>query len=1230
MRTRRIERGLRAALVAALLAGCGGAGPRSAASAPRPIDALRARAAAHPRDPAAARALAAGELLEDGGEPARARPAIDRALALRPRDPVLLFLSALEHEQHGRIPEAFAAELAAIDAARGSDDPLAPPIAEVLIGFAGGRESDAPEWRTRLEPVLRRVVDEPGRLGMAARLAAASKLRGLMRRRGEGEAADAVLGSVGCLPAVRVAGPFGPFPMLAFDRPLPAEGRGPLAERYEVGPVLGEQPSRTLESETCGFNLGGEERGPGAWVAEATVQAREAGEHVLYVSTPNAFRVSVDGERVAGLDRRTELGPNQHFVAVELSPGEHEIEVVLATRHPSPYLALGLGRPAAGHAPSAGAVIEAGDGWLDRLLAALVARRRGDPVGARELVRGFDGPQATATRLIALADVVSGDPHLPGDRKRDRVRQLLEQAAEADPGAWYAQYRAARFEQTPQAALEALRAVAARYEGVASLQLTLARELRERGDTAAAEAAVARALERVPTSCEAIGARIDALRARGRVARADARVGELLACNARSRARFRVLMRQRRWDAARAEVERLAPLLDEDVVRGLRRRIATATGDEEALAAFRAEVAAEHDRAVSDQFPMHHVDSLLAAGRRAEALEALGTAIEERPRRSGELRRIRRALTGEHELLRYRLDGREAIEAFEASGRSYEGASHVLVLDYMVVRVHEDGSSQSLVHQIYRVQSEEAIEQLGQLSLPGYVLTLRSIKPDGRVLEPDAIRGLDHVEMPSLAIGDYVEYELVRSAGPTFNGGYRSSGWVFRNFSYPFDLSRLVLVSPADLPVTVETRGPVPEPEERREGDLRVRTWTVEESRPLTGEPNAATSPERLPQLGLGVRASWDAWMDRVVDGLMDDAPRDPAIERLVREVVGERRGVEAIARRLYDWVLENVEAGGAQGNVPSQILARRGDQSLILEHLLELAGVDAAVVLGRSLGGRAPQALFRDDVYRTSLVMVRRPGAEPLFLSLGDRGIPFGYVPASLRGQRALVLEPDHPTVEVSDGLTSDLREVAMDVRVNARGGARVEVEERFHGAGAYHWRGQLEGIPEAELSQRFEAGYVAPMLPQSRLVSLEIEGMDVTDGPVVLRYVVEAPVVGRPSRGELVLAPFFRTGLSRAYAQLPERETTERVLGQHQRVRLTVRGPGVAPPRTGPDVALEGPGGARARVSARTEDGALVVEREVRVPPTLVTPDAYADFARFCRESDTLEAREIRIPLR
>ncbi|HEY8430755.1 MAG TPA: DUF3857 domain-containing protein, partial [Sandaracinaceae bacterium] len=818
-----------------VLAACGGATPSPRSGPTLPIEALRARAAASPDDPALARELAIAELLWDGGDPARARPAIDRALALVPNDPALFFLSALEHEQRGRLPEAFDAELRALEAARTSSSPLGPAIAEILVGYAAGRESDVPNQRARLLPVLERLVDEPGAAGLPARIAAGWSLARLLRRNGDAAAATRASARVGCIQRARVAGPFGPLPMLGFDRPGPAEARGPLADRYDLGPHRPGAPTRTLDTEACGFGLAdgldGELRGPGVWVFEARVNV-ERGRHVLFVQTPNPFRVRVDGERVGGVDRRRALAPELVFIPLELPAGEHEIEVVLASRHPNPFLAVALGRSEGSFDATRGAAAPEGDDRLARLVRVLLARRRGDPVGAREAMLAMGARQPTATLSIVEADVTLGDPFLPSEQRADRARRLLERAAAADPEAWYPRYRLALAEQGARERLERLREVAERFPRIASIQLELARSFEERGRAAEADALIARAREAVPTSCEALEAELGALSRRGRRQEADARVDELLACDARSRARFALFERQRRWDEARAEIDRLAGLVDAEAVRPLRMRLALALGDDAEARRLREEIAAEQGRSHDEHYPLARVDDLVAAGERQRALRALAESIAARPHRAGNLRRVRRALGGDDLLFRHRMDGPAAIRAFEASGRRYDDAGQVLVLDYMVVRLHEDASAEELVHQIYRVQSEEAIEQLGQLSLPGYVLNLRVIKPDGRFVEPDDIEGLDHVELPGLSVGDYVEYEFVRFRGATDHGGYRSTGWVFQNFSYPFDLSRLVVIAPPNLPLVIEPRGPVPEPVETRDGSLRVLTWTVERSRP--------------------------------------------------------------------------------------------------------------------------------------------------------------------------------------------------------------------------------------------------------------------------------------------------------------------------------------------------------------------------------------------------------------
>src|SRR5690606_3751431 len=128
----------------------------------------------------------------------------------------------------------------------------------------------------------------------------------------------------------------------------------------------------------------------------------------------------------------------------------------------------------------------------------------------------------------------------------------------------------------------------------------------------------------------------------------------------------------------------------------------------------------------------------------------------------------------------------------------------------------------------------------------------------------------------------------------------------------------------------------------------------------------------------------------------------------LVREILRglERAPLEQRMRRIHRWVLDHIEDGGGGAPVPMQVAARAGSRNRVLRYLYELAGMDARIVLARALGEREPGELHRDDVYPASMIMVRRPEGPPVFTSAAERGIPFGYVGASVRHMEAVVLE--------------------------------------------------------------------------------------------------------------------------------------------------------------------------------------------------------------------------------
>lgn len=1220
-------------VLAILLAiGCSRGGPSGGTTpegAPLPILTLRDRAAASPDDPALQSELARAELLWPGGESARVMPALERAITLSPNDPALFVMKGWVHEEHGELSEALDAFVRALELGRASEDPFGPLAAEHAIDLLGGLRGGTAGYDERVVPALERVLAEPGRLGHPSFRLAGARLIQHGLRRGDEALVDRVVERLGCLTSWRAVGPFGPLALSTFDERLSAEGAGALGERYDLGVGVGEDTTFEAESFGCGVSLvGGDVRGSGSTIAETFVDVSDGGPHALIVESGGSFKVSVDGTEVGAVDRRVALHPSHAHFTVQLAPGRHEIEIKLTSRDAARMSVFlePIGRLGASWDPLRTVTLPEPRHELDRALLTLTRLVRGDRLGARETFTPMAREDLPAFGLELWRRVVSNDPFMAPDRQRELTQRMLRRIAELDPDAAFAALEVAELEQGATERSEAIRRVAGRWPNVVGVQLTWASLLQGRDQLTEAEAVLERVRALVPDDCGPLSRLQRLYREQNRAAEANALTDEVMACDQSSRARYQLFFRQRRWEQARAELARLQPLVDEDDHRALELELALAMGDHVAEARVRAAI--EADEPPSAPRTLREVDLLLASGRRAEAIATLDRAMDEDPEIMAGLRHVRRDLTARDDLEPYRVRGDDVIRRYEESGIRHDDARQVLVFDYMVTRVYPDGSARHLVHQILKVQSEESVEELGQLSLGGQILTLHSIKPDGRRVEPEAIAGLDSIPMSELAIGDYVEYEYVYGTSPGLGGSFRSAGWSFDSHDQPFAFSQMVALVPADAEIVVEELGGTPAAAERREGALRVLTWTMENvpARPL--EPNAAPLPPFRPTLRFALKPSWPLHFAAIREALLDRDPRDPEAERFVRELVGERTDPEQIVAVLHRWVTENVDpAAGLVGYAPSMLAQKRGDRSRVLRYLLGIAGLDARLVVARRFASPEPSPIPSDELFSATMVEVVRSGASSIFVWADGKHASVGLIPPAVRGQEAVeVLGPGSATarrVEIPDpGPEADLHVVHVELSFEGEL-ATVRVQEVFEGLGAFVWRNELERVPAAEQRRIFAEAYVPRVLPGAEVSSVEVHGRDDYEAPFELRYVARVRGLGRVAGGQRLVPPLFPNVLARAYASLPARTTTQAVAGTA--LDVTVRVQGVqGEVAVLPDVRLDGDGARYERRTAREGD-AVVLTRRLRIAPMTVPAERYEDFARLVRRISEAETTEV-----
>lgn len=1199
------------------------------------IQSYRDRAEDHPDEPQAQTQLLAAELFVGGGDPTRVQAAQTRALALSPSNATTQLLSAINADTHGRLEEAFDAYLRAITLSSVSTDAGSQAIAAAALASVEDLVDVVPRGSARAAEALAPLMSHTAAMSPSVQFEIATVLMDNAFRGGRLADAHGFANAAGCLTEWRVAGPFGPRELLGFEQTFPAEATGPLANEYNLGPSRGTRATREVQARGCVVNLGG---GPlaagGSTIAEGHLHVDVAHRYTFRLETPNAVQLYVDGQRIASLDARSEPLARTTEHSVNLAAGDHEIKVKVVSRHPNPVMVVSATPTSMSEEAE---ILSSGVPEFDAFSNAVISLARGNIVAAREALRvQADRADATGATLVLRAAIALGDPLIPADVRRDDARRFYRAAHARDAEMWQPALQLARLESADGQVTEAiasLRVAVAHWPTNIVLAMSLAEMLYDKDWDADADRTVAQAHAALPDSCVPVRSMFDSARRRGRFGEAGRLADQIVECDARSYTRLSVLTDARNWDAARAELERLSayePRHTRTAALASTIEIARGRGDDALLIESLRALAVE--RPLAAELPLAMADLAFAQGQVDEARHILDQAIAREPTAMSDLRWVRRAISGVDDIAPFRKNGTQILADFIASNRTYR-EPQVLVFDYAATRVFEDGSTIELVHQIYKAQSEEAVDELGEFSPPegAQILTLRTIKADGRRMEPDQIAGKETISLPSVAIGDYVEHEYMVTSGPSegFPGGFIGNRFFFRSFEEPFDFSQQVVALPRSMTPVIDSRGPAPTAEERLEGDLRILTFTVHESRPLVPEPNTISPREFLPSVNVGVGATWPLFIDGMREQLCDKSVRDPAASRTVQTILGEHDGsLSEKARLIYTWVLNNIEASDDFfGSAPVMLAAHTGHRARVLEYLLKIAGLDAELVATRNAGGDTTRSEMADpETYSTALVRVRTENGW-VWLSPADRGAPFGYVPRLLRGQEGVVLNASAEHVHVRDSIPNeDQLNVEVDVRLGEQSAARVDVVETMRGAGAIAWRNQLEDIPAAELERRIEEGYVARLVPGAVLASLEIQGREDGEVPLVLKYSFDVRGFGRHVGGRWVLSSMFPTQLQAVYAQRADRTLPELVatpLDRHLVVRF--HAPTAALPAALPEATIRGPQGASVHIVTERGDGEFTLTRTVTLPLMRIEPAAYREFATFCRHADEAENREL-----
>jgi thioredoxin-like negative regulator of GroEL len=1271
-----------AATFAISLGACGSSASKPPAS---PIEMLRAGSAQTQDSEALGRWLL-GELLVPGGETARAQKARE-TLEKAPNNKGLFASIArgFDNDSRGHFRAAALAYIEAIDAARTSDHPDAPMVAWFAAHHLLRLRSSVTNLWDVARPSVLKSVDQPGNIGWRARgvLAewwAADGLRKEPPVTGK-DTPDVMAERFGCVAKARLAGPFGHFGPMDHLKHFDAEKPGPWSRVFAADPRRTVRP-RVLASDRDGCHWSPSEPTEGGIFYIETFLDLPAERDVL-IAVQAVLSVFVDDVEVLHRDPK-QWGVWPRFGAhLRLSKGRHRILARVGTSNtairilqpnglpigietsddPAPPYVLtpptvlsdpnvlepfiqALGVKPAPYAVRPATPRDTNDP-ISRFLAAWLAHVESQDDIASVLLEPLvkDPGRATGSALATQAVFVEKDPIFPPNDAQDLVKDMRGRAAVKDPELWWPRLWLAFDEAQklgPSEAATKIAQLADQFREVPEILKALGQLYARIGWNVEHARTVRETATRFPDDVEALRALVNLYDERGDVAEADKVSAQITKLDPDAEIALERALERHDFGGAIRELETIGRTRKDrkDIAGRISYLLTRAGAQRESMESL--ERAVRKDP-TNPSARMALADSRMARGDRGALRAALVEAIQSGTETDA-LRDAIELVEGTTELTPYRIDGKKVIADFEASGETLPGTA-ARVLDYSALWVHGDGTARMLEHEIIGIQSREGIEEHAEQRLPrGLILRLRTIKKDGRILEPEFVEGKPTVTMPHLEEGDYIETETLYGLRGDGQGGRTFEGprWFFREEKIPYFRSEFVVVSPKNRPLDVEAAGAgVPQPIVTENGAFITRRFRVDKSPALPEEPSSAPLQEFLPNVRVGWGINLEDIIARAVDAATDETPNDPRLKRIADSIVTgsapdaentakRPSSIDEQARRIYRWVLANVEQGREEDG-RRIVLGKSGNRTEAFLYLCRLSGIDASMGMVRDRLTAPSHGPFSEAESYNALAVRIVTEHGPRWMVVRDKFAAYGYLPSSLRGQPAVVFQAGGPrettpTTGSADGVTYD-----GTVELRKDGSAVLDLEQRYEGKFAILLRTALESLPDAQREEAIETRLVGQALPGARLRKLDVKNLSDLDAPLVLAMNLEMNDFARVNGNEIVIAPPFTVRLG-ALASLPSRETPLYISEQSamfSTVHLRIKLPDGAHVTSNLVASTSNDGTHSSQVKDRVEQDVLVFDRVVGIPAGRIQPEAYAAFQGFVREAETALRKDIVISL-
>ncbi|MDR2390380.1 MAG: tetratricopeptide repeat protein, partial [Planctomycetota bacterium] len=463
--------------------------------------------------------------------------------------------------------------------------------------------------------------------------------------------------------------------------------------------------------------------------------------------------------------------------------------------------------------------------------------------------------------------------------------------------------------------------------------------------------------------------------------------------------------------------------------------------------------------------------------------------------------------------------GIDAVAMTAQADAGYFSGDVVRLLDRQEIIFAADGSHRRLTHDIDLARNRKGSEALATVNNSGEMLSARVISPDGQILEPEPFPLAGGLRLPAPPPGSARELRSLETIMLDLRCVPPPAAWYFQDTSgrSTFLLSEFVVRVPIGFPFAASVAnidGHVEYSAERRDG-FDIHRWTARPPPPIL-EPDAVDISERTPWVRIGVKTSWrDIVLQEIRRLEWRLAPSQQMLAHLTslrRFGVENRPDPEGTAREIYRDVCENVEPGQG-GEMAAHVYANlMGDRRILLLSLLRAARLNAQPAAARPDRRflHSPAWELPDmESFTVPLVRLTLPDGVVRWLDVRFDSLPFGTTPDDLSGAVVMSCLPDGPLFETLPILPAEKSLVSRDVVLH--------LPDRMDGAVMASGRTLVRGVAGLALAQtlaragnkdrgKIILGLVFPVFPDATLVHHEIARTDTAEANPAFRFELES----------------------------------------------------------------------------------------------------------------------------